>query len=170
MCVDVDNCMYGHNKEGSLQFEKRCWSERMSTKAASLKRDFFWTRGHVRVLTGRICAFLVSLCLQFCRLCNKQRRLFSLLNLGTPVTSTGNVENDTSLQWISLQTTWSLLPAQIQIPTQLLVQLEISGNLYMPYFCFELCFKVWNTIVNKSYVEISCQYKTYQTFFVAHSF
>lgn len=169
MCVDVDNCMYGHNKEGSLQFEKRCRSERLSTKAASLKRDFCWTRGHVRVLRGRICAFLVALCLQFCRLCNKQRRLFSLLNLGTLVTSTGNVENDTSLQWISLQTTWSLLLAQI-LPTQLQVQLEISGNLCMPYFCFELHFKVWNTIVNKSCVEISCQYKMYQTFFAAHSF
>lgn len=97
-CGDVDNCMYGRKKERALQFERKCRSERLSTKATGLERDFFWTRGHVRVPRGRIYAFLVALCLQFCRLCNKQRRLFSLLNLGTLLTTTGNVENDASLQ------------------------------------------------------------------------
>lgn len=68
-------------------------------------------RKHVRALRVRICTFLVALCLQLWKLYNKQRRLFSLLNPGILATTAGNVENDTLLQWIPLQTTWSFAPS-----------------------------------------------------------
>lgn len=32
-CGDVDNCMYGRKKEGALQFERKCRSERLSAEA-----------------------------------------------------------------------------------------------------------------------------------------
>lgn len=91
-------------------------------------------RGCTRVAPRRICAFLVTLCLLFGRLYNKQRRLFSLLNPGTLVIITKNVENDALLQRIPLQTCLKLVSAQILPRCSL--QLEISANLCISCFSF----------------------------------
>lgn len=103
-----------------------------------------------RVTQRRICAFLVTLCLLLGRLCNKQRRLFSLLNPGTLVIICKNVENDALLQRIPLQTCLKLVSAQILPRCSL--QLEISANL-----CIS-CFSFW---INYG-MEILCRAKVVQ--------